>query len=70
MSYEADQMKSLSYALRDADGLKNALKNFNSNIGVLERLAIAIEKQNELKELELQLLQQKDNQKVLRKEKY
>lgn len=53
MSYSDDMMRNLTAALRDADGLKQALKDFNKNIGTFERLAAAIERQNELKELEL-----------------
>ena len=57
MSYEADCMIALKNALRDTEGLKYAIKEFNNNVKTLERLAQAIEKQNELKERELALLE-------------
>lgn len=47
---------SLKIALERTEGLKNALKEFNQNAKTLERLAKAIEKQNELKERELELV--------------
>ena len=47
----------LKNALRETDGLKYAIKEFNKNAKTLERLAQAIEKQNELKERELALLE-------------
>lgn len=47
---------SLKIALERTEGLKNALKEFNQNAKTLERLANAIEKQNELKERELELV--------------
>ena len=56
MSYETDCMIALKNALRDTEGLKIALKEFNKNAKTLERLAEAIEKQNELKERELELV--------------
>lgn len=49
MSYETDCMIALKNALRETDGLKYAIKEFNKNAKTLERLAEAIEKQNELK---------------------
>lgn len=57
MSYETDCMIALKNALRDTEGLKYAIKEFNNNVKTLERLAQAIEKQNELKERELALLE-------------
>ena len=57
MSYETDCMIALKNALRETDGLKYAIKEFNKNAKTLERLAEAIEKQNELKERELELLE-------------
>ncbi|MDY6071661.1 MAG: hypothetical protein SPI44_02145 [Bacilli bacterium] len=57
MSYETDCMIALKNALRETDGLKYAIKEFNKNAKTLERLAQAIEKQNELKERELALLE-------------
>lgn len=57
MSYEADCMIALKNALRDTEGLKYAIKEFNNNVKTLECLAQAIEKQNELKERELALLE-------------
>ena len=60
MSYETDCMIALKNALRDTEGLKIALKEFNKNAITLERLAEAIEKQNELKERELALLERQE----------
>lgn len=57
MSYETDCMIALKNALRETDGLKYAIKEFNKNAKTLERLAQVIEKQNELKERELALLE-------------
>ncbi len=60
MSYETDCMIALKNALRDTEGLKIAIKEFNRNIKTFERLAEAIEKQNELKERELVLLEKQE----------
>ncbi len=57
MSYQTDMLDGLRVALKNTDGLKIELKKFNSNVEVFERLAKAIEKQNELKERELQVLE-------------
>ena len=57
MSYSDEIMRALTIALKNTDGLKYALKEFNENAKILERLALAIEKQNELKERELRLLE-------------
>ncbi len=54
MSYTDDVMIGLRNALRDTKGLKEELRN--SNIEVFERLASAIERQNELKEIELNIV--------------
>ncbi len=60
MSYDCDQMRALSYALQDTAALKEALKNFNGNICVLDdlahacdRLAQALEKHNEIEAMKL-----------------
>lgn len=58
MSYSDEIMRALTIALKNTDGLKYALKEFNENVKTLERLASAIEKQNELKERELRLLEE------------
>ncbi len=58
MSYSDEIMRALTIALKNTDGLKYALKEFNENAKILERLALAIEKQNELKERELRLLEE------------
>lgn len=58
MSYSDEIMRALTIALKNTDGLKYALKEFNENVKTLERLALAIEKQNELKERELRLLEE------------
>ena len=47
MSYSDEIMRALTIALKNTDGLKYALKEFNENVKTLERLAQAIEKQNE-----------------------
>lgn len=60
MSYETDCMIALKNALRDTERLKIAIKEFNRNIKTFERLAEAIEKQNELKERELVLLEKQE----------
>jgi len=53
MSYETDAMRALSASLRNTEGLKYVLKEFNSNINVLKALTIELAKANELKEIEL-----------------
>ncbi len=60
MSYETDCMIALKNALRETDGLKYAIKELNKNIKTIERLAEAIEKQNELKERELAILERQE----------
>lgn len=60
MSYSDEIMRALTIALKNTDGLKYALKEFNENAKTLERLALAIEKQNELKERELRLLEEEN----------
>lgn len=51
MSYETDVMMSL----------KRSIDRLNTNSEVMKRLAIAIEKQNELKERELDMLENDNN---------
>lgn len=58
MSYSDEIMKALTIALKNTDGLKYAIREFNENAKTLDRLASAIEKQNELKERELRLLEE------------
>lgn len=53
MSYETDAMIALSASLRNTEGLKYTLKEFNNNINVLKALTIELAKANELKEIEL-----------------
>lgn len=53
MSYDAEKMDALRIQLREFRGLVKAVEEFNKNVYVFERLASAIEKQNELKEQEL-----------------
>ncbi len=60
MSYETDCMIALKNALRETEGLKYAIKELNKNIKTIERLAEAIEKQNELKERELAILERQE----------
>lgn len=62
MSYSDDVMMNLVRSLKKSSELKDALNDFNKNAAILERLAIAIEKQNELKELELQNTDNFDSQ--------
>ena len=50
MSYETDAMRALSASLRNTEGLKYTLKEFNSNINVLKALTIELAKANELQE--------------------
>lgn len=56
MSYTDEVMIGLRNALRDTKGLKEELKILNNNIDVFEKLASAIERQNELKETELKIM--------------
>ena len=42
MSYETDAMRALSASLRNTEGLKYTLKEFNSNINVLKALTIEL----------------------------
>ena len=58
MSYSDEIMRALTIALKNTDGLKYAIREFNENTKTLDRLASAIEKQNELKERELRLLEE------------
>ena len=58
MSYSDEIMRALTIALKNTDGLKYAIREFNENAKTLDRLASAIEKQNELKERELRLLEE------------
>lgn len=67
MSYSDEIMRSLTIALKNTDGLKYALKEFNENVKTLEILALAIEKQNELKERELRLLEEGNGLTLTRK---
>lgn len=53
MSYSDDIMRSLTYAIQNLDGLKYQIKELNKNMSTIERLAIAIEEQNRLKQEEL-----------------
>lgn len=67
MSYSDEIMKALTIALKNTDGLKYALKEFNENVKTLDRLASAIEKQNELKERELRFLEEGKGLTLMRK---
>lgn len=58
MGYPEDKMQVLTYELRKTKELVVELKRFNDNIEVFERLAIALEKQNELKAFELKQKQE------------
>lgn len=67
MSYSDEIMRALTIALKNTDGLKYAMKEFNENAEILERLTLAIEKQNELKERELRLLEEGNGLTLTRK---
>lgn len=53
MSYETDIMRNLTSALRQADGLKYSIKEFNQNMEIIKNLELELAKANELKEIEL-----------------
>lgn len=53
MSYETEKMDALRIELRQFRGLKEQLEILNENIEVFERIASALERQNELKTIEL-----------------
>ena len=67
MSYSDEIMRALTIALKNTDGLKYAIREFNENAKTLDRLASAIEKQNELKERELRLLEEGNGLTLTRK---
>lgn len=60
-------MMALTIALKNTEGLKYAIKELNSNMKTINRLAEAIEKQNELKERELRLLEQEKGLTLIKK---
>lgn len=70
MSYETDVMMSLSNSLRSVKGLQLAIEELNENIEVLERLAQAIEEQNELKRQELEIISKEQGQQRIIKRNY
>lgn len=70
MSYETDVMMSLSNSLRSVKGLQLAIEELNENIDVLERLAQAIEEQNELKRQELEIISKEQGQQRIIKRNY
>ncbi len=70
MSYETDAMMSLSNSLRSVKGLQLAIEELNENIEVLERLAQAIEEQNELKRQELEIISKEQGQQRIIKRNY
>lgn len=53
MSYNNDVMMCLVNAIRSLEPLEVNLETLNENISVFERIAEALEKQNELKKIEL-----------------
>ncbi len=55
MSYTDDCMQSLTIALKNTDTLKYEIRDFNQNINTFKRLAVAIERHNELMEMQLGL---------------
>lgn len=70
MAYETDAMMSLSNSLRSVKGLQLAIEELNENIEVLERLAQAIEEQNELKRQELEIISKEQGQQRIIKRNY
>ena len=60
MSYETDVMQSLTAALRSSEGLKYNIKKLNENIEVIKYLANEIQRANELKEIELGIINVQD----------
>ena len=70
MSYETDAMMNLSNSLRSVKGLQLAIEELNENIEVLERLAQAIEEQNELKRQELEIISKEQGQQRIIKRNY
>lgn len=55
MSYTDDCMQSLTIALKNMDTLKYEIRNLNQNMNTFKRLADAIERHNELIEMQLGL---------------
>ena len=53
MSYNNDVMMCLANAIRSLEPLEVNLETLNENISVFERIAEALEEQNELKKIEL-----------------
>ncbi len=53
MSYNNDVMMCLVNAIRSLEPLEVNLETLNENINVFERIANALEEQNELKKIEL-----------------
>ena len=53
MSYNNDVMMCLVNAIRSLEPLEVNLETLNENISVFERIAEALEEQNELKKIEL-----------------
>ena len=53
MSYNNDVMMCLVNAIRSIEPLEVNLETLNENISVFERIAEALEEQNELKKIEL-----------------
>lgn len=53
MSYNNDVMMCLVNAIRSLEPLEVNLETLNENINVFERIAEALEEQNELKKIEL-----------------
>lgn len=53
MSYNNDVMMCLVNAIRSLEPLEVNLETLNENISVFERIAKALEEQNELKKIEL-----------------
>lgn len=67
MSYTDEVMIGLKNALRDTKELKEEIQLLNNNVAVFERLASAIERQNELKEVELKMMSENKTKVFIKK---
>ena len=61
MSYETERMDALKYELSRARALQFELKRFNDNIEVFKKLIEVIDRQNELKAIELGIQKTNEN---------
>ncbi len=61
MSYATERMDALKYELSRARALQFELKRFNDNIEVFKKLIEVIDRQNELKAIELGIQNTNEN---------